>query len=65
MNFIKDEKVRAYIYRILLAVSPIAVFYGLLSEQETVLWVGLAGVVLNILPVMNTSIGGNDGRAEG
>lgn len=54
-----SEKTRAYIYRILLAVSPLVTFYGLLSEQETVLWLGVAGVVLNILPAMNTSIKGD------
>lgn len=50
-----NEKVRAYIYRILLAVSPLVAFYGLLSAEEVTLWLGVAGTALNILPVMNTS----------
>lgn len=50
-----SEKVRAYIYRILLAVSPLVAFYGLLSADEIALWLGVASTVLNIMPVMNTS----------
>ena len=50
-----NEKVRAYIYRILLAVSPLVAFYGLLSADEIALWLGVASTALNIMPVMNTS----------
>lgn len=50
-----SEKVRAYIYRILLAVSPLVAFYGLLSADEIALWLGVASTALNIMPVMNTS----------
>lgn len=50
-----SEKVRAYIYRILLTVSPLIAFYGLLSAEEVTLWLGVAGTILNILPVMNTT----------
>jgi hypothetical protein len=50
-----NEKVRAYIYRILLAVSPLVAFYGLLSTDELALWLGVASTILNIMPVMNTS----------
>lgn len=55
-----SEKVRAYIYRILLAVSPLVAFYGLLSAEEVTLWLGVAGTALNILPVMNTSTKANE-----
>lgn len=50
-----SEKTRAYIYRILLAVSPVIAFYGFLTQEELTLWLGVASTVLNILPVMNTS----------
>lgn len=50
-----NEKTRAYIYRILLAVCPLIAFYGLLSAEEIALWLGIAGTILNILPTLNTS----------
>jgi hypothetical protein len=50
-----NEKVRAYIYRVLLATSPVIAFYGFLTQEELALWLGVASTVLNILPVMNTS----------
>lgn len=50
-----NEKTRAYIYRVLLAVSPLIAFYGLLSTDEIALWLGVASTALNILPVLNTS----------
>lgn len=50
-----NEKTRAYIYRILLAISPVVAFYGFLTQEEITLWLGVASTVLNILPVMNTS----------
>lgn len=50
-----SEKTRAYIYRVLLAVSPLVAFYGFLSTDELALWLGVASTVLNILPTLNTS----------
>jgi hypothetical protein len=55
-----SEKVRAYIYRVLLAVSPVIAFYGYLSNEELALWLGVASTVLNVLPVMNTSTKANE-----
>ena len=54
-----SEKTRAYIYRILLAVSPLVAFYGFLTQEELMLWLGVASTVLNILPAMNTSTKNN------
>lgn len=51
-----SEKVRAYIYRVLLAVSPLVAFYGFMTHEELALWLGVASTVLNILPAMNTSV---------
>lgn len=50
-----SERTRAYIYRVLLAVSPVVAFYGLLSDDEIALWLGVASTVLNVLPVLNTT----------
>lgn len=50
-----NEKVRAYIYRVLLAVSPLVAFYGFLTQEEITLWLGVASTVLNVLPALNTS----------
>lgn len=54
-----NEKTRAYIYRVLLAVSPLVAFYGFLTQEEITLWLGVASTVLNILPAMNTSTKNN------
>lgn len=50
-----NEKTRAYIYRVLLAISPLVAFYGFLTQEEITLWLGVASTALNILPAMNTS----------
>lgn len=49
------ERRRAYIYRVLMAVGALVTGYGLLSANEIALWLGLAAVVLNIMPTANTS----------
>ena len=50
-----SERVRAYIYRVLIAVGAVVAGYGWLTTNEIALWVGLAGVILNILPTANTT----------
>lgn len=50
-----NEKTRAYIYRVLLAVSPLVAFYGFLTQEEITLWLGVVSTILNVLPAMNTS----------
>lgn len=50
-----NEKVRAYIYRILIAVGAVALIYGLATSAEIAAWLGLAAVVLNVMPAANTS----------
>ncbi len=42
-----SESTRAYIYRILLAVQPLIVAYGVASESESVLWLSVASAVLS------------------
>ena len=53
---IMNESTRAWIYRVLLALQPIVVAYGLATETEAVLWVGVASAVLGTgLATFNTS----------
>ena len=47
---IRSPQVRAYLYRVVLSLGPLATAYGLLSAQEVILWAGLAQTVL-ALPV--------------
>ena len=48
-------KVRAYIYRVLVAAGAVAVFYGLLTSNEVATWLGFAAIVFNVLPTANTT----------
>lgn len=41
-----SEKTRAYIYRIVLAVIPLLVVFGVVSEDQVTEWVALAAAVL-------------------
>lgn len=51
-----NEATRAYVYRILVAVSLVVVARGLVSESEVTLWLGVAAAVLgNGLAAVNTS----------
>jgi hypothetical protein len=50
-----SEQIRAYIYRILMAAGAVAMFYGILSNEELAVWLGFASVALNVLPATNTS----------
>lgn len=49
-------EVRGWIYRVLMAVGVLVAGYGLLSADQVAQWVGLAAVVLNIMPTANTSV---------
>lgn len=50
-----NEKTRAYIYRVLVAVGLLLVGYGIISGNELTLWLGVATAALNIMPVANTN----------
>jgi hypothetical protein len=55
------ESQRAYIYRIVLALVPLAVIYGVVQEQDVAVWVGLAAAVLGTgLATANTSTKSNN-----
>jgi hypothetical protein len=51
-----NEKTRAYIYRVVTAIMPLVVAYGLLEEDKTPLIVAAVGAILgNGLAAINTS----------
>lgn len=41
-----DERMRAYLYRIGVALVPLLVGYGVVAESQAALWLGLLGAVL-------------------
>lgn len=43
-----NEQVRAWIYRVLVAAQPLVTAYGIVTETEAALWLGLAAAVLGI-----------------
>lgn len=48
-------KYRAYIYRILVALAPVALLYGWLSAEEVAVYIALGGTILGIgLAAANT-----------
>lgn len=51
-----SEPVRAWLYRILVAVVPILTFYGIVDDRSAPLWVALGASVLGFgLASANTS----------
>lgn len=53
---IKDEATRAYIYRVLTAMVPIAIAYGIVDSQQVAVWLGLISALLGFgLASVNTS----------
>ena len=65
-----NEKTRAWIYRIAIAVVPLLVMYGLIEDSSAALWLGVVGALLgtgtNVLASANTSTkaGGGDPQAN-
>ena len=54
-----SESQRAYVYRVLVALSLVVVARGLVTESEVTLWLGVAAAVLgNGLAAVNTSTKG-------
>jgi len=51
-----SEAVRAWIYRVLTAVVPLLIAYGVVDDRTSVLWLALAGAALGTgLASLNTS----------
>lgn len=56
---IRNETIRAYLYRVLLAVQPLAIAYGLTTSELAALWVSVVSAVLGFtLATVNTSTRG-------
>ncbi len=51
---IAPPAVRRWLYGIAAAVAPIATAYGLVTNEQSVLWLNLAGAVLFVMAVGNT-----------
>lgn len=57
-----SEQTRAWIYRVLTAVTPLLIVYGVIDEQTAPLWVALGAAVLGTgLASVNTSIKSDGG----
>ena len=56
---LKDEAVRAWIYRVLTAAVPLAIAYGIVDGRTAALVLGLVGAILGTgLASFNTSTKG-------
>ena len=45
-RWIPTPEIRKYIYRVLVAVGPVALLYGLVTDAELIVWLGLAETIL-------------------
>lgn len=48
--------VRRWLYGIAAAAAPLATIYGIVSDQQSVLWLNLVGAVLFTMAVGNTPL---------
>lgn len=55
-----SEKVRGYIYRILVAVGALVGVLGYLTGEQLAAVLGVATAVLNVMPAANTQIKDNE-----
>ena len=46
-RYIPSPKVRAYVYRVLVAAGPVVLLYGLLTAEEIAVWLGLGATILS------------------
>lgn len=46
MNRLTSPAARTYLYGIALAVLPLLVYYGLVSDEDAPLWAALVGAIL-------------------
>lgn len=47
-SIIPSAKIRAYIYTLMVAASPLVVYYGLATLEEVGLWIVFGGVALGV-----------------
>lgn len=55
MQNIFSEKNRAWAYRVLLAVGLLLAGYGVVTQDQMALIIGVVGAVLNVMPTANTT----------
>jgi hypothetical protein len=60
MKNLMTEPVRAYIYRILIALGSVALVWGVVTGEQLAAILGAVAAVLNIMPAMNTSTKSDD-----
>jgi hypothetical protein len=60
MKDIFTETVRAYIYRVLIALGSVALVWGLVTGEQLAAILGAVAAVLNIMPALNTTTKSDD-----
>lgn len=45
---IPSAKIRAYVYGVMVAASPLVIYYGVATLEEVGLWIALGGVALGV-----------------
>lgn len=56
ISFLREQRVRAYLYRVASRAGAVAAVYGVVSESKLVVWLALAGALLgNELAAQNTT----------
>jgi hypothetical protein len=60
MNNIFTETVRAYIYRVLIALGSVALVWGLVTGEQLAAILGAVAAILNIMPALNTTTKSDD-----
>lgn len=56
IDTLTDQRTRAWLYRVLLAVAPLLAAYGIATGTQVALWVAVGGAVLgNGVATYNTS----------
>jgi hypothetical protein len=60
MKDIFTEPVRAYIYRVLIALGSVALVWGLVTGEQLAAILGAVAAVLNIMPALNTTTKSDD-----
>ena len=60
MKNIFTETVRAYIYRVLIALGSCALVWGLVTGEQLAAILGAVAAVLNVMPALNTTTKSDD-----
>lgn len=47
-NIIPSRKIRLYLYTLMVAASPLVIYYGLATLEEVGLWIAFGGVALGL-----------------